>query len=315
MNRLFRNFRAERDIQLASILDHGKPRQVLAEVGRLFRSSFPASAFAEVKEAFALTEQLYAGSFPGYQACSTGYHDFTHVLEVFSASARLLDGRVLAGPKPSAQAAVDLLVAALLHDSGYILESGDKLGTGAKYTKTHVDRSAAFVVRHAPLFHLDPNRADDVARMILGTDLARKWKDLVFSDETEEDCAAILSAADILGQMGDRVYLEKLLFLYFEFREAGFGGYESAYAILEKTLAFYDGVRQRLDVTLAPTQALARLHFAKRFKVDRDLYRESIQRQMDYLARIVADDTTNFRKKLKRMDLEAAERARQAAAN
>lgn len=311
MIRILRSEPRADHIQLASLLDHGKPRLVLAEVGRIFRYSFPARHFTEVKEAFDLAEGLYSGSFPGYQACSTGYHDFAHVLEVFSATARLLDGRILANPKPSPEAAADLLIAALLHDSGYILEAGDRQGTGAKYTKTHVDRSAAFVVSQAATFHLDPNRADGIARMILGTDLARKWADLVFSDETEADCAAMLAAADILGQMGDRIYLEKLLFLYYEFREAGFGGYDSAYAILEKTLAFYDSIRQRLDITLASTLPLARLHFRKRLGIDRDLYREAIQRQMEYLAGIVADDSTNFRRKLKRMDLAEVERERQ----
>ena len=31
--------------------------------------------------------------------------------------------------------------------------------------------------------------------------------------------------ADLVGQMSDRAYLEKLLFLYYEFKEAGFPGY------------------------------------------------------------------------------------------
>lgn len=107
--------------------------------------------------------------------------------------------------------------------------------------------------------------------------------------------------------MGDRAYLEKLLFLYYEFKEAGITGYGSAYDILEKTLGFYEGVKKRLDVTLASTKDYASRHFSARYGTDRDLYREAIQRQMDYLAGIVADDGSNFRKKLKRMDLEAVE--------
>ena len=298
------------DIQLASIHDHGNPVRVLAQVRQLFRLSFPARSFSLVADAFNLTRHLYNGRFPGYGPCTTEYHDFSHVLDVFAATARLLDGRMIEGGKASPEAAADLLIASLLHDSGYILESEDKGGTGAKYTRTHVGRSAAFVARNASTFHLDANRADSIGRTILGTDLARSWKDLAFADEAEEESAAMLAAADILGQMGDRVYLEKLLFLYYEFREAGIEGYSSAYDILQKTLGFYESTKIRLDSTLAATSGLARIHFSRRYNVGRDLYREAIQRQMDYLARIVSDDTTNFRTKLKRMDLERIERER-----
>jgi hypothetical protein len=298
------------DIQLASIHDHGNPVRVLAQVRHLFCLSFPVRSFFLVADAFNLTRHLYNGRFPGYGPCSTEYHDFSHVLDVFAASARLLDGWMIDGGRASPEEAADLLIASLLHDAGYILESGDSGGTGAKYTRTHVGRSAAFVARNASTFHLDDNRADSIGRIILGTDLARPWKDLVFSDRGEEERAAILAAADILGQMGDRIYLEKLLFLYYEFREAGIEGYSSAYDILQKTLGFYESTKIRLDSTLASTAGLARLHFARRYNVDRDLYREAIQRQMDYLARIVSDDTANFRTKLKRMDLERIERER-----
>jgi hypothetical protein len=295
------------ELQLARLLDFDKPIRVLGEVRRLFCLSFPSRAFAPVKEAFRLVLELFSGHYPGYAACSTGYHDYRHTIQVFAAGAHLLDGRAISGPAPGPGTAADLLIAALLHDSGYILEADDRSGTGAKYTKMHVDRSADFVVSQARVFHLDADRADRVARLILGTDLARRWQDLAFAADDEADAAAILAAADILGQMGDRIYLEKLLFLYYEFREAGVAGYDTAYDMLVKTLGFYEAVRSRLDTTLASTADLARTHFLRRNGVDRDLYREAIQRQMDYLARIIADDTVNFRRKLKRMDLEAAE--------
>jgi hypothetical protein len=41
-------------------------------------------------------------------------------------------------------------------------------------------------------------------------------------------------------------------------------------------------------------------HFKTRHGVNRDLYSESVIRQMSYLDTIIADDSTNFRKKLRR---------------
>lgn len=298
------------ELQLSTILDNSLASRVLKASERLFESSWKRSDFRSVLRAFRLARNLYRGSFPGYQACSTDYHDWHHILDVVIASARLLDGAMLSGRAYTAEEGADLLIAAILHDAGYILEAGDRSGTGAKYTTTHVDRSAAFVLRHAEALGLEPSRARRVARLILGTDMGRKWADLEFSSSQENELAAILAAADLLGQMGDRTYLEKLLFLYYEFREAGFGGYDSAYAILEKTLGFYDTVRLRLDSTLASTAGLSQSHFRKRHGVDRDLYREAVDRQMDYLAGIVADDSCNFRTKLKRLDLEAIEMAK-----
>lgn len=300
------------DVQLASILDHGRRGAVRRELRRLFLYHYRAADYRPVAKAFRLVVRLYTGAYPGFRECTTDYHDLYHVLEVATATARLLDGLILAGRRPSPEAAADLLIAALLHDCGYIQEAGDRAGTGAKFTRTHVDRSAAFALREAEAFGLGYERAGGIARLILGTELGRRWHDLEFRSDMEGKCAAILAAADILGQMADRAYLEKLLFLYYEFREAGIPGYDSAFEILDKTLGFYASVRQRLDTTLASTKELATLHFRKRYGIDRDLYREAIQRQMDFLATVVADDTGNFRKKLRRMDLEEVERKRRA---
>jgi len=298
----------ERPLQLADLLDHGKAGSVLAFARGLFRAYYPAYAFGPVERVFGRVGDLYAGRYPGYRACNTQYHDYCHVLEVFSTTARLLDGRNLGGePLDSGEAAL-LLIAALLHDSGYIQADSDLQGTGAKYTAVHVDRSAAFAVAEAKPLGLSTEEAEKVARLILGTDMAQPWETRAYASEAERSRATILAAADLLGQMGDRAYLEKLLFLYYEYREAGIGDYKTAFDILKKTLGFYEIVKARLDGSLGSTAGFARAHFMARYGVDHDLYREAIERQMEYLRGIIEDDSTNFRKKLKRMDLEGMER-------
>jgi hypothetical protein len=296
--------------QLAMLLDHRKPREVLAAVEGIYRLSFTKRSFAPVAAAFGLAGRLFEGHFPGYRACNTEYHDYCHSLEVFSTSARLLDGALLAGCPVTEGEAVDVLLAALVHDSGYIQETGDTEGTGAKHTRTHVARSAAFIRDKAGDFGLQGERAERIGRLILGTDLALSWEGLPFADGAERFAAAILAAADLLGQMADRAYLEKLLFLYYEFREAGIEGYATAFDILKKTASFYGSVKARLDGPLGEASGLSRAHFSARLGVDRDLYREAIARQMSYLDSILADDKGNFRQKLKRLDIEEIERKR-----
>lgn len=301
-------------MQLSSFVDTAKPRSILAGAKRLFRADHLKADFTKVEKAFLLAKRLYDGRFPGYLACAVEYHDYIHVLSVFAATSRLLDGCELSGMAIGPERAAETLVAALFHDSGYIPEEGDRKGSGAQYTAVHVDRSAAFVLREAGALGLDGGTAAGAARMILATDLARPWGELAFSDATEKLGAQALAAADLLGQMADRAYLEKLLFLYYEFREAGIGGYRSAYDILERTAGFYESTKERLDGPLGPVSAKSREHFSARHGVDADLYREAVERQMGYLDSILADDTTNFRTKLKRMDLTAIENRRLAIA-
>jgi hypothetical protein len=301
---------SKQEIQLSSLIDLSKPRAIIADAKHFYKMSYPKADFTIVDKAFLSTKRLFDGRLPGYQACAVQYHDYGHSVGVFAAASRIIDGCELSGLALGPERAVDTLLAALLHDSGYIKKEGDTDGTGAQYTKVHVDRSAAFVRQEAAAFGLEPARAERLARMILGTDLARPWESLSFEDEGERLGAEVLAAADIIGQMADRAYLEKLLFLYYEFREAGIGGYDSAFDILRKTAGFYASTKARLDGPLGRVSNRAQAHFAARQGVDRDLYREAIERQMAFLDTILADDSTNFRSKLKRMDLAEAEAKR-----
>ncbi len=298
-----------RSLDLHGILDHGNVDAVIRSILSLFSLSYPAADTDAIRYSFDLTHDLYAGRFPGYSACRTGYHDYRHTIDVFVAVGRLIDGGVLSGRGLPAETAEDVLLSALLHDCGYIQAAGEESGTGARYTKTHVVRSADFVKKHAGAFGLDASRAERCARIIMGTDLALAWESLQFADEDEKTGSAVLAAADLLGQMADRAYLEKLLFLYYEFKEAGIGGYETAFDILRKTDVFYKGIVERLDGPLRSVSWDARAHFAARCGEDRDLYREAIGRQMAYLSSIMRDDSVNFRKRLRRIDLEQVERA------
>ncbi len=293
--------------QLSQLLNHEDPEAVLSEAEKIFLHWYPAAAFKPIRSAFAVLRGLFEGRFPGYAACDTGYHDLHHTTDVLIAAARLMDGRCLnSGPLPQ-KTAEELYFAAILHDTGYIQTKEEAVqGTGAKYTSCHVERSEAFAKAYCEEFGFDRLRAESVARIIECTNLRNAPARVGFTDPEEEAAGTILGTADLLGQMADRAYLEKLLFLYYEFREAGFPGYHTEFDILRNTLAFYASTRDRLETVLGGAYRLAESHFRARAGVQGNLYMESIERQMDYLKGIMADDSTNFRKKLKRLDLETA---------
>jgi len=116
--------------------------------------------------------------------------------------------------------------------------------------------------------------------MIAATSISARFEDLPFDSETERWAGAMMATADLIGQMADRKYLEKLLFLYYEFKEAGFAGYESTFDMLKKTRGFYDMIRARFDSSWLGAYGLATHHFRERYGIDENLYLESIERHM-----------------------------------
>jgi hypothetical protein len=289
------------DLQLSRLVDTSNPKNVLREVKSIFSYHYPPRHFVEVRRCYTLIVDLFQGRFPGYRVCNTEYHDLNHTIDVFLATARLLDGYNLKKDKGiSPSFAINLLNAALFHDTGYIQEDWDKEGTGAKYTMEHVERSIIFLARHSEAFRISPEAVVSISQMIACTNLSVRIDEMNFISKEEEIAGKILGTADLLGQMADRVYLEKLLFLYYEFKEAGIGGYETEYDIVIKNVDFYEMTKKRFHNELMKMYRYALYHFRERFNIDKNLYLQAINRHITYLKKIIQDDRTNFRQKLKR---------------
>ena len=97
-----------------------------------------------------------------------------------------------------------------------------------------------------------------------------------------------MGTADLLAQMADRQYLEKLLLLYEEFEEAGLPGYGSEIELLKKTEGFYESVvRKRFSQELGDMAELMTTHFSARWGLKQDFYAQSISANLEYLAQIM----------------------------
>jgi hypothetical protein len=293
--------------QLASLVDCDNTLGVIAEARRIFSFRHDTAMWAAVEAAAADILDLFDGKFPGYHACDTDYHDIEHTMSVLLATARLADGRGFEHEPFLVELSRDLFVAALCHDVGYIRAIDEEGGTGARFTSVHVRRSADFAGKHALRWGLDDASASRVSRLIYATGLKGEFGEQAWDGSREREAGMVLASADLVGQMADRKYLEKLLFLYYEFKEAGFPGYDTEFDILRKTMDFYKLTVDRLDVELEGVRSSARRFFAERHGMDRDLYAEAMDHQMAYLRGILDDESTNFRKKLKRMDLELSQ--------
>lgn len=288
--------------QLHNLIDHTHPDSVFDEIKNIYNYHYTSESFSDVERIFILIKTLFRGDFEGYRACNTEYHDMNHTIDTLLATARLIDGYNIENQnKPlDEDTAKKLMKAALLHDTGYIQEEWDSSGTGAKYSLSHVERSVSFIKKNCQKLGFTEDEAIKTERLVMYTGISEDLEKLDYDDKNERLAGSLLATADLMGQMADRVYLEKLIFLYRELKEAGIGDYKSEFDIIRKTISFYQFVMERLNGPCFRVYKLAQSHFRERFSIDSNLYMDSIRRHIAYLYWICDDNSVNFRHKLKR---------------
>ncbi len=288
------------NIQLAQLVNMNSPEEVLKEGLYILHRISPEFDTDPVASAFHKMLNLYQGKWPAYKPCNTDFHDLRHITDTFLAMARLIHGAVIDNQVFSERRITVALIATLLHDAGYIQKNNDMEGTGAKFTAFHVQRSMDFLERHAAEFGLSLQEITEGRAMILCTDLAVDISEIEFPSREVELLGKMLGTTDLLAQMADRTYLEKLLFLYHEFREAKVGDYESELDLLKKTVGFYDFISHRFEIILDATDRFMKSHFVSRWDIPRNLYQEAILRQKNYLEQILKAQDSDPRSLLKR---------------
>jgi hypothetical protein len=189
---------------------------------------------------FEYLRRLFIGEVEGYQACDTEYHDLEHTMECAIAMSRLIAGMKRTGVEYLNPNIAELgLVAVLFHDTGYIKTKEDKMGTGAKYTKIHVNRSVAFVAGHISPFGYTGEEIRAIQNMIRCTGLNVDLSKITFQSDEERVMGYCLGTADLLGQMASPRYLEKLPILFLEFLEGGIEDFQDVEDLIRKTPAFF----------------------------------------------------------------------------
>jgi hypothetical protein len=212
------------------------------------------------------------------------YHNTNHTTLVTLVGEAIMRGRLLSQPVEPADWA-HVMLALLTHDIGYVrgVCPGDRpdrfiingegetvtLARGASdaaLTPYHVERSK-IVVRER--FKATPGiDAERIARAI---ELTRfPVPDDGDHDETDTE-AGLVRAADLIGQLGDPLYLRRINALYREFAETGMAGrcaYSSPADMVDKYPAFFwqavepyigDALRY-LELTIEGKQWIANLY-------------------------------------------------------
>jgi len=297
------------------------PDQVRDAVLALFATRYPDADLSPLRQAFEDVKALFQGRFPGYLRCDTLYHDLRHTLDMTLAMARMLDGhdRIHGeSERIGARRAMLGVVVALLHDSGYMKRASEAhIENGAVFTKVHVSRSADFLSRYLPRIGY-AEEAVAASKLVHFTGYEMDIDDILLHDPKDRLLGCFVGTADLIGQMSDRMYLEKCReFLYSEFvlghiaRETLADGreivrYASPDDLMLKTPGFYEYVaRARMEKKLGAVDRYAEAHFD-----GPNLYQSEIDRNMHFLkAAIEEADLTRLRRfcySLSRQDAKAA---------
>ena len=280
-------------------IDVCDPDLVRDEVRRLIVWAHPGTDLRVIDRAFTDFARLFRGTYPGYHACDTPYHDMQHSLDVTLAMARLVAGHDLTVGEEAhlgADRAVLGIVVALFHDIGYLRSRKDtRHQHGAEYTRWHVARSARFIEGW-----LSRQRWLSLASMggklvhFTGYEVALDC--IRLRDPRDWRLGCMVGTADLIAQMSARTYLEKCRDHLFE--EFALGGmtehttgdgavrirYASPEDLLRKTPAFYENeVRRRLDEDFDGVY-----RYAAACLGGRNLYMEELENNIAYL-RFVLD--------------------------
>jgi hypothetical protein len=257
-------------------------------------------------------DRLYAGEFPGFHGCEIKYHDAQHVLDVTLAMARLIDGyeksqsRREEGVPLGAQLALVGIACALFHDAGYIRRIHDSRNkNGAAYTRTHVSRSARFLLEYLPEIGLG-HLAELCARVVQFTGYQVRIADIAVKTPAERRLGELLGTADLIAQMADSDYPRKCgEYLYEEFELGGMAGengshshtgivYQSPEQLLAATPEFMRStIENRLKGEFNYAYHYAEIHFQSA-----NLYMEAIERNAAALQAMIASPMAPGKRRL-----------------
>lgn len=285
---------------LADLVDTSTPVSVQREVEGILTMVYPGFDHAPLRKMHKDVVDLFEGHCPGYRACNTEYHDLRHTMDVFLTMARLIHGVHASGHTLGRHHAVLALYAALLHDTGYIQEEGDTEGTGGKYTPVHVARSVRFMEEYFSRNEFPNEEREKCRALIERTALDGPPNVTAQVDEEVDLLGKMLFASDLLGQVADRIYLEKLHFLYYELLEGGVTTFRDERDLMEKSLEFYEASARRLGQELRDIDRYMRNHFLERWDVDDDLYSTAINNNIAYLRYILENHEHDYRAQLRR---------------
>lgn len=289
------------DFDVTDTVQVSSAAAVRAAIEVLFVPTWPERSLAPLDHAFEYFERLFDGRVPGYFGVDTLYHDRQHTLDITLALARLIVGyerQAEPAMRLGGDRAVVGLITGLFHDVGYLRRAEDtEFRNGAEFTRIHVSRGARFIADYLPQVGLE-GWVPVATQIVHYTGYEIPFGRIDVSDPRDAKLGHLLGTADMIAQMADRCYLEKLRDrLYPEFVLGGValplasnGGQQVKYAsgldLLRQTPEFVAEVRsKRLDSDFGGAYRHLEVLFG-----GENPYIEAIDQNVDYLRQILRSE-------------------------
>ena len=207
--------------RLYDLTDTNSPAETLSEIKNILLLIDPPPDPSPIEKIYADILRLFNGEFPGYRASNTKYHNLEHTCSTALATARLIHGLHVQRQVFSPRIVQLCLIGALFHDTGLIQTEEEVKGTGAQYTIGHEDRSIAVMEKYLTENGYSQEDIRDCGHIINCTEFFFPIEDIPFESEEVRTMGKVLGTADLVAQMADKNYQEKLPLLFLEFQEAG----------------------------------------------------------------------------------------------
>ncbi|RME33498.1 MAG: metal-dependent phosphohydrolase [Gammaproteobacteria bacterium] len=235
----------------------------------------------------ALLAEASADAMARLQGCNALYHNYEHTILVTLVGQQILIGMIAEGEAVTPSDWLNTIVSLLYHDIGYVRRLCDRDGedglvasgignervrpqegaSDASLQPFHVNRGKCYVSeRYAGHPVLDV----EVIRQNI-----ERTRFPIPSDEAylaTGDWPGLVRGADLIGQLADRRYLQKLPAVFYEFEEVGFNqllGYRTPQDLLHGYPAFFE---QQVEPWLDESLAWLKVTGAGR-RIVADLYR------------------------------------------
>lgn len=272
------------DREIRRIFEGGTDANPLEEMQAILAAIIPDCPETFLVRIHNYMNGIFAGKISGFRESQVKYHDLRHTRNVALASLRLFHGLHCDGITLPADVILLGMICAYFHDTGMLLTVRDSAASGAAYLKDHEERSIVFIRQYLHEHGYPTAYIDNCGSIISCTNLTTAPENLTFESEEIEIAGYVLGTADILAQMADRYYLESLPLLYREQQDAGIHQHRSSLALMRKTTTFYhEVIERRLFNDFKGTGRFMRTHFRERWQLDRDLYMDFIEKNINYL--------------------------------
>lgn len=283
------------NVQLQALFDSGDTPNPLDEILLLVARVCPTIDGELIRKVHTDIAAIFSGQYPGFKFSATKYHNLRHTYAVVLASIRLFHGLFLEKRTTSPDLVTLGLLSAYFHDSGMLLQITDKADSGANYTKNHEVRSTVILAKYLRKNGFPQDFEENCEAIIKYTNLAIEAENIDIDDKEVELCGQVIGTADLLAQMADRYYLESLPLLFQEYQDGGIDNYSSALDLMTSTVEFHEKViKKRLKNTLGDVAPSMQTHFHKHWGIDKNIYLDNIQLNIDYLRQIIKNCDMNL---------------------